>query len=96
MNKIKPPIDLGFPKVGDLIQWVNLLEVWSNDSWVDDGGPYFNIEKWEAKLVRTGIVIERSIEEGIFHWSVWDWNNSKFYHVSSTTDEIRILSRCFD
>lgn len=96
MNKLEPPIDLGFPQVGDLIQWVNLLEVWSNDSWVDDGGPYFNIEKWEAKLVRTGVVTERSIVEGIFHWSVWNWADSRFYHVSSTTDEIRIISRCFD
>lgn len=88
-----PSPHLRFPKVGDLIQWVNLLEVWSNDSWVDDGGPYFDIGKWEAELVRTGIVIEQTIEEGIFHWSVWDWANARFYHVSSTTDEIRILSR---
>ena len=85
--------DLRFPKLGDLIQWVNLLEVWSNDNWVDDGGPSFNIEKWNAELVRTGIVIEQTIEEGVFHWSVWDWASSKIYHVSSTTDEIRILSR---
>lgn len=94
MNTISP--HLRFPKVGDLIQWVNLLEVWSNDNWVDDGGPYFNIEQWNAELVRTGIVIEQNIVEGIFHWSVWDWNNSVSYHVSSTTDEIRIISRCPD
>jgi hypothetical protein len=71
MDNREEVIDLSFPKVGDIIQWVNLLEVWSNDNWVDDGGPYF-------------------------HWSVWDWKESKFYHVSSTTDEIRILSRSWD
>jgi len=96
MDNKEEVVDLSFPKVGDIIQWVNLLEVWSNDNWVDDGGPYFNIEKWNADLVRTGVVIERQIVENIFHWSVWDWKDSKFYHVSSTTDEIRILSRSWD
>lgn len=89
----KEDID-SFPRVGDLVEWVNLLEVWSNDKWVDDGGPYFDVAKWNAKLVRRGLVIEMSLVENILHWSVWDFNNCKTYHISSTTDCIRILSRC--
>lgn len=85
---------LKFPKVGDLIEWVNLLEVWSNDRWVDEGGPYFGIARWEDEAVKAGIVIEESIVEGIFHWTVWSWKLGKCFHISSTSDKIRVLSRC--
>ena len=83
-----------FPRVGDLVEWVNLLEVWSNDKWVDDGGPYFDVAKWNASLVRKGMIIEISLVEDIFHWSVWDFKHNKIHHISSTTDCIRVLSRC--
>ncbi len=85
---------LKLPKVGDLIEWVNLLEVWSSDRWVDEGGPYFGIAQWEDEMVKTGIVIEESIIEDIFHWTVWSWKLKKCFHISSTTDKIRIISRC--
>ena len=45
---------LKFPRVGDLIEWVNLLEVWASDKWVEEGGPYFGISRWEEKMVRWG------------------------------------------
>ena len=85
--------ELNFPRVGDIIEWVNLLEVWAHDKWVDEGGPYFGISKWEKDVVKMGLVIEESIIEGIFHWSVWCWSKSETFHISSTTDQIRIISR---
>jgi len=85
---------LKLPKVGDLIEWVNLLEVWSNDTWVDEGGPYFGIARWEDDMVKAGIVLEESIIEDIFHWTVWSWKLKKCFHISSTTDKTRVLSRC--
>lgn len=87
---------LKFPKVGDLIEWVNLLEVWANDKWVDEGGPYFGIDKWNAEMIKMGIVIEESVVEDVFHWTVWSWQHSCNFHISSTTDKIRILSRAQD
>lgn len=84
---------LNFPRVGDIVEWVNLLEVWANDKWVDEGGPYFGISKWEKDVVKMGLVIEESIVEGIFHWTVWCWSNSTMFHISSTTDQIRVISR---
>ena len=87
---------LRFPKVGDLIEWVNLLEVWANDKWVDEGGPYFGIHEWNADMIKMGIVIEESVVEDVFHWTVWSWHHSCNFHISSTTDKIRILSRAQD
>ena len=84
---------LNFPRVGDIIEWVNLLEVWAHDKWVDEGGPYFGISKWEKDVVKMGLVIEESIVEGVFHWTVWSWVTHCFYHISSTTDQTRVLSR---
>ena len=84
---------LNFPRVGDIIEWVNLLEVWANDKWVEEGGPYFGISKWERDLVKMGLVIEESIVEGIFHWTVWAWSTSEMFHISSTTDQTRVISR---
>lgn len=86
----KEPIHL--PRVGDLVEWVNIMEVWASDKWVDEGGPYFDIAKWDENMVRTGIVIEQSIIEGIFHWTIWSWKLNKMFHTSSTSDKIRILS----
>lgn len=83
---------LAFPKVGDLVEWVNMLEVWASDSWVDQGGPYFDIANWDESMVRMGIVIEESIVDGIFHWTIWSWQLSKTFHASSTSDKIRIIS----
>tara|TARA_B100000927_G_C16186871_1_gene357712 strand:+ start:180 stop:533 length:354 start_codon:yes stop_codon:yes gene_type:complete len=85
---------LKFPRVGDIIEWVNLLEVWASDKWVEDGGPYFGISQWEDGMVKAGIVIEESIVEDIFHWTVWSWKLNKCFHLSSTTDKTRVISRC--
>ena len=82
------------PKVGDLIEWVNLLEVWANDKWVDDGGPYFDIKNWNDKLVRRGVILEESDIEGVKYWSVWHWFSGEYFCVSDETDQIRILSEC--
>ena len=87
---------LKFPKVGDLIEWVNLLEVWSNDKWVDSGGPYFDIEDWNADMIKMGIVIEEAVVEDIFHWTVWSWRGLTCWHISSTTDKVRGLSSSSD
>lgn len=84
---------LNFPRVGDIIEWVNLLEVWAHDKWVDEGGPYFGISKWNDKMVKMGLVIEESVIEDMWHWTVWSWKDSHFYHISSTTDQTRIVSR---
>lgn len=88
-----PKNELEFPRVGDLVEWVNIMEVWASDKWVDEGGPYFDVGKWEADMVRVGIVIEESIVEGIFHWTIWSWKLNATFHASSTSDKIRILSR---
>lgn len=40
-----------------------------------------------------GFVIEESIVDDVFHWSVWCWSISQTFHISSTTDKIRIISR---
>ncbi len=85
--------ELNFPRVGDIIEWVNLLEVWAHDKWVDEGGPYFGISKWQKDVVKMGLVIEESVVEGIFHWTVWSWVTRSFYHISSTTDQTRVISR---
>ena len=87
---------LKFPKVGDLIEWVNLLEVWSNDRWVDSGGPYFGIEEWNAEMIKVGVVIEESVVEDVFHWTVWSWRGLTCWHISSTTDNVRVLSSASD
>jgi hypothetical protein len=85
--------ELNFPRVGDIIEWVNLLEVWAHDKWVDEGGPYFGISRWEEKMVKMGLVIEESVVEDMWHWTVWCWKDAQFYHISSTTDKTRIVSR---
>jgi hypothetical protein len=92
-RQLSPKEELEFPKVGDLVEWVNIMEVWASDKWVDEGGPYFDIAKWEDSMVRLGIVIEESIVEGIFHWTIWSWQLNKTFHASSTSDKIRIISR---
>tara|TARA_Y100000004_G_C8912434_1_gene411539 strand:- start:130 stop:465 length:336 start_codon:yes stop_codon:yes gene_type:complete len=90
----KPPKRL--PYVGDMIEWVNLLEVWANDQWVDDGGPYFDIKSWDNTLVRKGIIIEGSIVEDVWYWTVWQWQTGDMFCVSDETDQIRIISSCED
>lgn len=92
-HKLSPKEELEFPKIGDLVEWVNIMEVWASDRWVDEGGPYFDIAKWEDGMVRVGIVIEESIVEGVFHWTIWSWQLNKTFHASSTSDKIRIISR---
>jgi len=84
---------LQFPRVGDIIEWVNLLDVWASDKWVDEGGPYFGIAEWEKKMVKMGLVIEETVVEDMWHWTVWSWHENKFFHISSTTDQTRIISR---
>jgi len=86
----------GLPNVGDIVEWVNLLEVWSNDKWVDDGGPYFDIKNWEDDLVRTGLVIEESLIDEVWYWTVWQWGTGRCYCITNETEQIRILSRCED
>ena len=80
------------PVIGDMIEWVNLLEVWSNDSWVDDGGPYFDIKFWDNDLVRRGIIIEGSLLDDVWYWTVWRWKTGEVFCVSDETDQIRLLS----
>ncbi len=88
----RPPKRL--PVIGDLVEWVNLLEVWSNDAWVDDGGPYFDIQNWDNNLVRRGIIIEGSVIDDTWYWTVWRWETGEVFCVSDETDQIRLLSTC--
>ena len=84
---------LKFPRVGDIIEWVNLLDVWASDKWVEEGGPYFDISNSDKSMVKMGLVVEESVVEDMWHWTVWCWKDTQFYHISSTTDQTRIISR---
>ena len=84
------------PSIGDIVEWVNLLEVWADDKWVDAGSPYFDIKNWDDTLVRKGIIIEESLVDEVWYWTVWQWSTGVCHCITNETEQVRILSSCED